>query len=142
MALPNMGSTFKKFELKSAADQLVYYMRYAQTRAVAKNILVRLEFSEDFSSYWLSGEELRKEDDVTIESTELIKISGRMGHVNSIPLGVKVKSDLSFVDFYPDGDIQKQVMNVCNDKLCYTVSTEDQRGYVRIYESNTTTHPI
>ncbi len=135
LTIPNFSNTYTKFQLKSAAEDLAYSMRYAQTRSVMKNLIVRLEFEEDFSSYWLTQSTLDPQDQEDAEGQDFESIRGRMGGITKIPKDIKLVTEGPTIDFYPDGNIEKKTIELCHDQLCISLSTKDQRGYVRIYES-------
>lgn len=136
LAVPNFGSTYARVQLRKAADDLAYHMRYAQSYAVTKNTRVRLEFDPSFIQYWLTRQ---SEDDAAQDA--FIGLTGRMGEVISVPRGVQV----SFEDgdpllyFYPDGTMDKRRIDFCRvhpagrqSGECVFVSTQTQRGQVHV----------
>ncbi|MBI3617245.1 MAG: prepilin-type N-terminal cleavage/methylation domain-containing protein [Candidatus Omnitrophica bacterium] len=54
LAVSNFSRTYAGIELRKAADDLAYRMRYAQSYAVTKNTRARLEFDPLFTQYWLT----------------------------------------------------------------------------------------
>jgi len=136
LTIPNFSQTFTKTQLQKCAQDLVYTMRYAQSRATTKNRRVQLVFNTDFSQYWLSDflEDSRGSSDPSQ------KISGKMGRIFKIPSQIIIELGQNTITFYPDGSIEKERVYVClspSDKkedLCLTISTKEQRGFVRIYD--------
>lgn len=127
ITVPNFSRTYGTFQLKKTANDLAYIMQYAQSRAVTRNQLMRLEFNADFSKYWLT----EKKDNVD----QFDRFRGRLGKIFDISQKTKVIADKKVVNFYPDGTIEKQYLYVCDDKQkCLTVSTKEQRGYVQVLD--------
>ena len=121
LAVPNFGSSYKNLQLNQAVDQFAYLMRYAQSRAIAKGDVVRLEIDLSAGSYWLTEKEN--------------PIQGRYGKHKRLSLGFKVEVDEGHVvDFYPDGQIEKQNIIICFHEKCKTISTQIQRGVVHILD--------
>ena len=130
ISIPNFQNTYQKFSLKKNVDDVLYTMRYAQSRAVMKNLIVRLEFNEDFSQYWLTQEEPSEEstDKITFED-----VDGSMGRIFNFDHEVKVESSGNAIQFYPDGNIDKLELKMCSEGGCFKVITNQQRGYVNAY---------
>lgn len=132
MTVPSFRQTYGRFRLRKTAEDLAYVMRYAQSRAIAKNRPMRLELNADLTSYFLAQ---KTEGDASAEDFE--RFSGRIGRNFQIPEDIKVQTEGSYVFFWPDGNIDRQSLEVCRDTQCLTVSTKEQRGYVRIIEQQT-----
>ncbi len=132
-AVPNFSKTYAYIQLQRSAQDLAYLMRYAQSRAVTKNTTVRLQFDEDFSAYWLA-EKIKDEEEA--EEEEFKRISSRLGKRFKISSGLKIamEEEAASLDFYPDGSIDKKAVNVCNEKSCFVVSTEEKRGDVQVFQ--------
>lgn len=130
LAVPSFSSTYHKFQLKKSVNHLTYLMRYAQSRAVTKQMIVRLTFSEDFKEYWL--------EQANEETEEFESVGGRFGKHHPVSDDVIVEFDQEFagedIEFFSDGQIDKMRLFLCYEEICMTVSTKEQRGYVRIYE--------
>jgi len=132
LTVPNFNPAYKKIQLQQTSDDLAYLMRYAQSRAVTKNHPVCLEFDSDLRKYWLAEEVSRESGEETAESFR--RFPGRLGRTFSIPESVEVESEASTIQFYADGRIDKQHLFVCLESLCYTLSTKEQRGQIRIFD--------
>lgn len=131
VTIPNFSTSYRHFQLKSAAEQLMYVMRYAQSRAVSKNIMVRLEFDDNNSKYWLT------EQDEELSGNEIVykRVSGRLGKRYSLTNKESLEVDKQVLNFYPSGQIEKTRLILCNDHdRCYTISTKEQRGHINIYD--------
>ena len=131
LAIPQFQNTTRKFQLKTTVDDLAYIMRYAQSRAVIENKLIQLDFEPDFSKYWLTQENT-DEKKSSMETFE--RISGRLGRTFSIGESIKIKTERSVINFYPDGSMDQTRFYVCHQKQCFTISTQEQRGKVKVYE--------
>ena len=123
LAVPNFSRTYAGIELRKAADDLAYRMRYAQSYAITKNTRARLEFDPLFTQYWLAADrfpsakgsprEEQSGDDTAQDAFE--RLTGRLGQSISLPRDVR----LSFEDgdpslsFYPDGTIDKRRISLC-----------------------------
>ena len=162
LAVPNFSRTYAGIELRKAADDLAYRMRYAQSYAITKNTRARLEFDPLFTQYWLTrptgslrpkaprGEE-QSGDDTAQDAFE--RLTGRLGQSISLPREVR----LSFEDgdpslfFYPDGTIDKRRISLCRalpagrvgpatrdrqGEDCVFVSTQKQRGHVHVFKES------
>ena len=131
IALPDFHSTYSLVKLKTATDDLAYAMRYAQSRSIMKNHPVRLEFDAGHARYWLL-EKVVKDDGTNLD--EFQRLSGRMGRDAVIPEGVRVEGTENVLNFNFSGDIDKCRFYVCVDKNCRTISTQEQKGTVRVFE--------
>ncbi len=140
LAVPNFGGTYARVQLRKAADDLAYHMRYAQSYAITKNTPVRLEFDSSFTQYWLT----RRSGDDAAQGT-FLGLTGRMGEVIGVPRDVQV----SFEDgdpllyFYPDGTMDKRRIHFCpvhpagrQGGECVFISTQEQRGQVHVLKDN------
>ncbi len=50
-----------------------------------------------------------------------------------IPSGLKLETEKTNINFYPDGTIDKQRIYVCKNENCYTVSSREQESIVRLF---------
>lgn len=135
IAIPNFSSTYQGLQLKTATDELSYVMRYAQSRAVTTQTPVFLEFNDTRDQYWLSGFEEEESGEM---SNIRERLPGRRGAVKSIPDVVTLEltggDGDDALQFMPDGRIEHARVILCQERRCLTVSTQEQRGYVRIYD--------
>jgi prepilin-type N-terminal cleavage/methylation domain-containing protein len=129
LTLPQFKNTYHQIILKNAVSDLVYTMRYAGSRSLIKNKNHRLEFDSDFKSYWLT--EVSEKQDKAFE-----KISGSAGKIVRLPALVAIQSDQTTIDFFSDGSMEKEDINVCFRDDCYVVSTAHKRGKVTIIKND------
>jgi len=128
LAAPNFAGTYTRIQLRKAADDLAYRMRYAQSYAITKNTRTRLEFDPSFTQYRLTRQSAGSATD-TFE-----RIGGRMGEGVTIARDIRV----SFEDgdpslyFYPDATMDKKRIDLCHDEECVFISTKEQRGHVYV----------
>jgi prepilin-type N-terminal cleavage/methylation domain-containing protein len=132
LAVPYIFQSIPSFQIKTAAGDLAYSIRYAQTRALMKNRMVRLVFDADFRSYKMEDGSGESAD---IDRETFVPVSGRMGRPASLPDTLEIIDGPDQVVCYPDGQIEKVRFDICrtNSKNCLTISTSDQRGEVSVY---------
>ncbi|VAW18006.1 hypothetical protein MNBD_BACTEROID05-137 [hydrothermal vent metagenome] len=124
LTVPNFKQSFSNLKLNQTAKDLSYVMRYAQSRAVSKGILIRLEFASAMDSYHLTQ----------VSSGEYERFKGRMGRDFQISDLIKINFTEGNLIFFPDGTIEKKEINVCKEERCLLISTKIQRGYVNVIE--------
>lgn len=140
LAVPDFSRTYAGIELRKAADDLAYRMRYAQSYAITTNTRVRLEFDPLFTQYWLTRptDSLREQSGDDAAQDVFERLTGRLGQSMSLPRDVR----LSFEDgdpplfFYPDGTIDKRRISLCRGEDCVFVSTQKQRGQVHVFKQS------
>ena len=128
LTIPNFVKTYSHFQLAKTADDLSYLMRYAQSRAISKNRVVQLVFSTEFSQYWLE-----QGDD---KGVGFERFRSRLGRTFPVPHEIDIKVENQTLKFYSDGSIEKERINVCQEQKCVIVSTQEQRGYIRVFKSD------
>lgn len=142
LAVPNYRRTFSRLAFTETVQDIAYLMRFAQSRAIVRNTTVRMVFSDDRLDYWIEeyADEPLEEDSATQESVspgrsvDFHPISGRLGRKHRIPHGLTISFEGSEVLFYPDGNIDRTHIEICQGDDCLTVSTQDQRGYVHVID--------
>jgi prepilin-type N-terminal cleavage/methylation domain-containing protein len=130
LSVPRFSKAHQGIILKKQADDIVYLMRYAQSRAINKNKLLQFLFSEEFSSYRIL--EAESNDYREISDATFIPFQSRLARVRKINSRNFIKSDLRYIHFYPDGQIDRLSFEVCNENKCFAVSTEFQRGNINL----------
>jgi type II secretion system protein H len=137
LALPNFSNSYKQMRWDQAVGDLVYGMRYAQSRAVSQGQIVRLVFDEEQQSYWL--EELPPDQEEGTDQ-EFQRVTGSLGRVQKLPEGVEVNLPAGSVRFFPDGTIERLTIELKQGKpwnlysVCQKISTELQRGGINLME--------
>lgn len=131
-AMPEFFRSYQHLQLQETTNDLAYFMRYAQSRAVLKNQPVRLVFSEDYKRYWLA--QLPETDDPDNESVEFVRISGRWGRTFSIPDEIEVRTPATHIEFLSDGQLQKLDIPVCHRDACMTITTRQRRGQIEVLD--------
>lgn len=132
LVVPNFGNTYQNIQLEKTTEDLAYLMSYAQARAITTNRQFRLEFDTDFSTYWLSHQKI---DDEAQPSEEFERMAGRMGREFRVPNKITVEASEPFINFYPDGNIDKERIYLSNAQDTHTISTQEQKGFVKVYDS-------
>jgi len=127
LAVPNFRNTYYNFLFSEASHNLTYLMRYAQAGAVAERTNHRLNFDPEYRKYWLTKESQQEGD--------FVSLKGRFGKVFDIDQSITLESNGAIINFYPDGRIEKAKIYLTNkDNKFYTISTEDQAGYVQEFD--------
>ena len=129
VAIPQLGRTYTTLQFKQTVDDLAYLMRYAQSRAITQNHTLQLQWSPDFSQYSLM------QKDEAVKDAAFVPLDGKMGRSFLIPKGITLTSTKAVISFYPDGNIDEEAMEICQEKRCLTVSTKIQNGYVRVFDA-------
>ena len=131
MTIPNFRNSLGKVKLQNSANHIAYAMRYAQSRAITKNVLVRFECNQTSGNYWLT----EQKKDVSGQGDKFfVKLAHKMGKKFSLPDGINIESDSLKILFYKDGRIEKQVIKLCGRVSCFLISTREQRGHVNVFE--------
>jgi prepilin-type N-terminal cleavage/methylation domain-containing protein len=132
LALPKSDLAYQRVQLRNAASDIVYLIRYGQGRAAVDKRVLRLEFGEAFKSCWLV--EAKATADGSSVDTTYERLSGRWSRTLSFPTEVAVESEGRTVDIRPDGSIEKVEIKVCAWQRCLFVVTGRQRGAVHVLD--------
>jgi len=135
LTMPNFSHMYEGIQLKKAAEDLAYMMRYAQSRAIIKNKELRLEFDSAQSKFWLTQESESSRADSQPEGRAFKKVSGRLGQIRTLPQKIIFNTGSPTVSFYPDGRVDQVSVSMCLKEHCFIVSTKEQRGRVRLFET-------
>lgn len=127
LSVPQFRGTFSRLTLRNAVSDLAYTMRYAQSRALMRNALHRIIFTDEFRKYKI----LEASGDDGFSA-----LPGRMGNIVSLAHGITLDAENETIDFYPDGAIQSETLRLCQKQQCYTVSTALQRGRVSVVQDD------
>ena len=127
MALPNFQHHYEQVQCQTTASHLAQLMRYAQSEALVTNQPIKLEFFSNFSRYAFAF-------DVS-KNQEVQKLPSLLARSVSLPEHFQVTAP-ALIHFYPDGSIDKKQILMCYQKYCFTISTEEQRGKVILYEAS------
>ena len=133
LAVPNFSRAYEQILLKKSTEDLAYLMRYAQSRAVIKNKKMRLEFDESLSKYWLTQESA--EGSSADQEQAFQRIPSSVGRSFLISDKIKLEMTGSPILFFPDGQIDQLRVYLCQEEKCRTISTQEQRGRVRVFDS-------
>ncbi len=132
LTLPSFRSTYNILQLKEESQDMAFLMRYAQSRSITKNVIVRLVLNDDLTQYWLEDENKGAENSA---EGSFQRFSGRLGRDFEIKKGIIIEITANTVEFYPDGTIDKRRIFLCDAlNKCFTVSTEEQRGHVIVLD--------
>ncbi len=129
-SLPNLSNSFKQVQLQSSVNNLSLTMRYAQSLAITHNNTIRLVFDKTFKSYQLQ-EQSKEATDHPFKT-----ISGRWGKQTQLSNEISILSENQSIDFLPNGDIQKNEIEICMKNNCMLISTHDQRGQIEVFDAS------
>jgi len=136
MAIPSFTRSFAQLQLRDAANDVAYVMRYAQSRAINTRRPLKLMFDEQLTSYWLEEAIQESEEGDEEVSVDYKPVSSRLGRKSAVPDGITVEAPNPAIVFTPDGRIEKTQIKVCQKEECLIVSTQNQSGYVNVAEEN------
>ncbi len=129
-SLPNLSRSYTRIQTQNTANNLSYMMRYAQSRAVTQNKIIRLSFNDLFNKYQLL------EPSSKLPSKEFQPIVGQWGNISVLPEHFTINSSKPSIDFFPNGEIEKTDILLCNGKECLIISTQQQRGQIEVLDAN------
>jgi len=131
LAIPNFQSLFQKTNVSSAARVVADTMRYAQSCSITQSQLIQMRVNSSPFSIQLFKKDIDRHGDEEVWS----RLDGRFGRREKFGNSLEIRSDLEVWEFYPDGKIDKGMIEICSeDNDCYVVSTQKYRGRVEIYE--------
>ena len=133
LAVPNFGGAYTRVQLRKTADDLAYLMRYAQSQAIVKNRIMRLEFDPSFTQYWLM--EGNETPDPQNEKGNFSPVAGRLGAPVAVPKEIILTSTSPSLYLYPDGTLDQVRVDLCRKQECFSVSTHTQRGIINVFET-------
>lgn len=134
VSIPGFRGTFKNLSLNSNTNDIAYLMRYAQAKAITLRKPVTFVFDEEYKHYWLEARSGADAPDGGEESEQGERLSGKWGKTFKIAEDIELEgAPLSFV-FKPNGEIEKVLFSLCDQKNCKVISTKDYRGQVEIYD--------
>lgn len=133
LAIPNFSQSFKNVKLQTTAQDIAYLMRYALSRAITRNCHVQIQFNTELNQYWLSESKSDQWSDSKHSGYQ--RFEGKYGRDYDISEGIDVKGDLLSIEFKPNGRMDKARVYICREDRCFTISTKEQLGQVKIYES-------
>ena len=140
MSLPNLSQSFGQVQLRTAAGDVAYLLRYAQSRAIVTTHQFRMVFALDPLSYWL--EEAGAGGDGVADGEETYgRIKGRFGRTFLVPQGISLQADPSEIVLTPDGAITPVTVRVCQKQKCLLVTTRLQKGQVHVIEEGSEVAP-
>ena len=135
LSIPNVSRTYTTILLNRTTNDLASFIRYAQSRAIIQRQVFQLTLDPQTKRY-----SLRKADANSLEKKFPLRFSplaGRLGRTFEIPREIRILAQNPIIDFQPDGKIGKVNWSLCDQNhRCLTISTQEQSGYVRVFEEN------
>ncbi len=129
-AVANYSGTFEAMQLKKSADDLAHLMRYAQVRSTIEGTLMCITFSADKRQYQLQQADIDEQG----KAGKFYSINHRLGRPVVLPKSVSLSLQVSSVNFYPDGTMDKVRIYLKNKTGQITLSSMEQRKHVLVFE--------
>lgn len=130
IAVPNFSRMYKGLILGQTVDEMVYLMRYAQSRAIAKSRPLRFHVDSRSAQFWLT--ETVRQSETQQGGESFAAIPGPLGRIYKIPPEIRAEAPISLIGFRPDGRIEKGKITLCLKDDCRIITTEEQTGYVEV----------
>ena len=115
---PDLKRAYSGLELRQTADTMVYFMRYARSRAVLEGVDLKMVVTPD-------AFQLRKGTDL---------LPGRMGRRMGLPAGVLLQEAPFQVVFGSDGKMDPVAFSIIRDRRKFVISTKEMPGHVVLFE--------
>lgn len=131
VAIPNFSGTFRYYQAQTVAKNMAHLMRYAQSRAITHNSFLKLDIRAADRYYQLLEADY---GDGLIEGVDFSVLQNRFGRKYAIPAEIEITASAEEIFFYPDGEISKVRVSLCQGEVCKWLSTQEQRGHVWILD--------
>ena len=130
-AVPNFTNTFRHYQLQNISKNMAHLMRYAQSRAITRNVYLKMIINEQDRTY-----QLLEGGPANGEAANAVyeRLKSRFGRKFRVPEEINVEATKHEVVFYPDGEIDKVRLGLCQEQMCKWLSTQEQRGHVWIFD--------
>jgi prepilin-type N-terminal cleavage/methylation domain-containing protein len=132
LAIPNFSKTFYRLELRKTADNIVYLIRYGQSRAVTERKTYLLNFTEGLTHYQL----LRGASAGSLKEQDFTPISHAFGRLFKVPNSVAISSEVNSVKIYSDGTLDKVRIHLKGKDRGLVLSSMEQRSNVFILDED------
>ncbi len=129
LTVPSFRKSFSGIELKNQSQEFVYLMRYGQSRSVTKGTRIRMNLELGSRNYFLT------ESEEESERLDFKPIKGKMGRKYQFSSKIDIESKETTIDFFSDGTIEKVQIRLCLERNCVVISTLEQRGKIKYYNS-------
>jgi prepilin-type N-terminal cleavage/methylation domain-containing protein len=126
LSFPDFKRARERLALRTAADTVVYAMRYARSRSVVDDVTVRMSLDADAFRLEQSLTDGGKSGD----QISFGVIDGRMGRRVTLPSGVHFREAPAQILFRSDGDIDPVRFAVAGEKAAFIISTKEMPGHV------------
>ena len=134
LSVPNLTKSYYKIVLNQTVNDIVYLMRYAQSRAIIQRTVFKFVLNPEQKRYYVE-EKISEEEDIDAKKG-FRAVPGRFGKFFSISEDISVVAEPQAVQFQPNGKIDKAIYTLCCKKRCQTISTKEQSGYVAVLKDS------
>lgn len=125
---PLFSKHYEARQLRQAADDVVYLMRYARSRAMIEQVVYQVALREHKVTLF------RAVDGLVTDSRGFTGVEGVMGRARNLPSHVTFSGAPDAVLFYPDGMIDRVHFSLRGRKAGFVISTDEVVGHVSIAE--------
>lgn len=129
-SVPLFSKSYARRQVRQAADEVVYLMRYARVRAMTEQVAYQVAFKDGRVVL------LKASDEVTAQGVVYTSVGGTMGRPQALPANVSLDGAPEYVLFYPDGKIDRTRFRVRGRDLGFVISTEEVLGHVALSEDD------
>jgi prepilin-type N-terminal cleavage/methylation domain-containing protein len=131
MGSPLFSRSHELREVRRAADETVYLLRYARVRAMTEQTLYKVDFS-DREFVLLRAVDFSESPERTLFSN----LEGSSGRVRVLPAKASFYGQPQEVFCYPDGRIDRVRFFVRSADAGFVISTQEYIGHVTIREED------
>jgi prepilin-type N-terminal cleavage/methylation domain-containing protein len=135
LAAPNFSKGYSGFQLNQTTDDLLNISRWAQAMAIGQERTYALSFSPDRRSYGLVRAKITEGAD---DQNSFEPINGSLGQMHTIPDAIRLlvtqpkdsqgTGDIDRIQFYPDGTIDPETIQLSSHDQKTVLSSTQVRG--------------
>ncbi len=132
-SVPLFSKSYAERQVRQAADDIVYLMRYARVRAMTEQVVYQVALKDGAAVL------LKASDEVTPQGPLFKNVSGAMGRLRALPAGVMLLAAPLAVNCFPDGKIDPVHFSVRGRAGGLVISTEEVLGHVAVWDDENDT---
>ena len=128
LSVPLFSKSYAEWQVRQAADDIVYLMRYARVRAMTEQVVYQVAFRDGAAVL------LKASDEVTNQGWVFKIVSGARGRPRALPSAVVLLAAPLAVNCFPDGKIDPVHFSVRGKTGGLVISTEEVWGHVEVWD--------
>jgi len=125
LAAPQFMGGYSRIQLNETTDDLMSISRWAQAMAIGQERIYAISFSSDRRSYALIREKINKQTD---SQDRFESIHGSLGKKRILPEAIHLEIQDDRIEFYPDGTIDPETIEIDSAQKKVTLSSSVERG--------------